>query len=87
MTPGQLNIDDMDFGVGDLVFFCFTSQQERERERERERGRKSIKVFLSFTEQTFNCGLNLKQQGQHCLRIMWSKGIFVSETGSKEQRN
>ena len=81
MTPGQLNIDDMDFGVGDLVFFCFTSQQESERER------KSIKVFLSFTEQTFNCGLNLKQQGQHCLRIMWSKGIFVSETGSKEQRN
>lgn len=60
-------------------FFALLLLSRRERE--------SIRVFFSITEQAshawFHCGLNKKKkkQGHHCLGIMWSKGIFVSETG------
>lgn len=38
MTPVQLKSDDVGFGVGDLLFFCFTPVQQK---------RESIKVFFS----------------------------------------
>lgn len=50
MTPVQLKSDDVGFGVGDLLFFCFTPVQQK---------RESMKVFFQLYRTDFSCLVQL----------------------------